>query len=153
MEALVTVDDLIERLPFVMDEDETREAAGALDDLSDEARLNGRASWTTQAVTPRSVQNLILRAAVRHMKNHDGFTQSRAGDETLAWTDRGHDAGSAYFTQREIKMLRAIAGRGDGFATVGMYAHTRSERSPLVGTVPDPGSNQPVRMFAGEDPW
>ena len=118
-EALVSVDELAFRLPFVMDEDEIREAEGALEDLSDDARFYGKVNWATPETTPRQVRNLVLRAAARHMKNYDGFTQSRAGDESLSWTDRGEDAGSAYFTEREIKTLRQMSGnQRNGFHSV-----------------------------------
>lgn len=110
MAALATVAELAARLPFVMDDDETREATGALEDLSDDARHYGKSSWVDAATTPRQVVSLVLKAAGRHMKNFEGFTQSRAGDETLTWTDRGHNAGSAYFTKSEIAILTQMAG-------------------------------------------
>ena len=152
MEALVTIEQLAARLPFVMDADELREGSGALDDLSDDARTYGKLSWTIQATTPRQVRNLILRAAVRHMKNPDGFTQSRAGDETLGWTDRGEDAGAAYFTDREIKMLRLLNGKST-FHSVDTTAWGPT-RTRQEGLVPDEGSNEPIQMFSSDnEPW
>ena len=111
MTALVSVEELSDRLPFEMDSDEEREATGALDDLSDDARYYGSESWETPETAPHQVKNLILKAAVRHMKNYEGYTQSRAGDETVGWTDRGHESGSAYFTESEQKRLAAYANR------------------------------------------
>lgn len=149
-EALVTVEELAARLPFVMDEDEKREAVGALEDLSDDARSYGRATWTTPATAPRQVKNMIRRAAGRHMKNYDGFTTSRAGDESVGWTDRGEQSGSAYFTAAEIKMLRGLSGRG-GFTSVPLsgYQDTRG----AVGYVPAAGGGDPFPMFASDEPW
>lgn len=117
MEPLLTIEELRDRVPFVMDEDDEREALGALESLSDDARMYGKSTWLSPVSTPQSVKNLIRAAAVRHMKNYDGYTQSRAGDETLMWTDRGEDAGSAYFTDREIRSLRTIA-RGSASSLV-----------------------------------
>lgn len=147
---LVSVEELAARLPFVMDDDEEREAEGALEDLSDDARSYGRATWLTQATTPRQVKNLVRRAAARHMKNYDGFTTSRAGDEAVGWTDRGEQSGSAYFTQSEIKLLRGLSGRG-GFASVPLsgYQDTRG----AVGYVPAAGGGDPFPMYAGDGPW
>jgi hypothetical protein len=137
METLVTPEELEAKVPFVMDDDEKREAALALDTLSDDARFYGKATWSDASKTPRQVINLIMRAASRHMKNYDGYVQSRAGDESLSWTDRGEDAGSAYFTKREIAVLREMAGnRRSGFHTVGLvaYGETRNHlrREDLV---------------------
>lgn len=156
MTALVTTEELADRLPFTMDADEVREAAGALEDLSDDARHYGKEVWSEPDKAPRQVKNLILRAAVRHMKNFDGYTQSRAGDEAVSWTDRGEDAGSAYFTEREIKMLRAMAGNvRSGFHSVGMvaYGSTRLRPRALDGLVRDEGSSEPIQMFNDESPW
>lgn len=153
MEPLATLEELAARLPFVMDEDEEREAAGALEDLSDDARTYGKPTWETIARTPQQVRNLILRAAARHMKNPDGYTQSRAGDESVSWTDRGEAAGSATFTDREVKVLRQLAGNTrNGFHSVGIYAYGRKPAS-AVGLVGDAGSSEPIQMFATEEPW
>ena len=133
MQALVTTTELAERLPFVMDDDELREAEGALEDLSDDARTYGKSIWTEPNNTPAQVKRLILRAAARHMKNYEGYTQSRAGDETVAWTDRGEDAGSATFTRKEIETLRAMSGnQGAGFHTVPVFAHSNQAHTPNV---------------------
>lgn len=136
--ALITTEELTGRLPFEMDADETREAEGALEDLSDDARFYGKVQWATPATTPRQVKNLVLRAAARHMKNYDGFTQSRAGDESLSWTDRGEDAGSAYFTEREIKILRQMSGnQRNGFHSVAVTAWGNSPRVDASNLVRD----------------
>lgn len=109
-EALATVDELQNRMSWTMGEDDKREALGALIDLSDQARFYGSPSWTTIETTPQFVRNLVLRAAARFMRNPDGLVQSRAGDETLVWSDAGERAGAAAFTAEEIASL----GRGNG---------------------------------------
>lgn len=119
---LVGINDLTARLPFVMDEDETREANGALTDLSFDAQSIGSAGWTTPENTPQAVKNLIVRAAARHMKNYEGYTVSRAGDETVQWQE--HDvAGQATFTKDEKQMLKQMGGRLPFIGGVGVYAY------------------------------
>jgi hypothetical protein len=131
MAALASVEELAARLPFVMDADEVREAEGALEDLSDDARHYGKASWLDPAKVPAEVKNLITRAASRHMKNYDGFTGSRAGDEDVNWVNRGEDAGSAYFTEREIKKLKALGGnQHSGFYSTSVAAWGSYDRNP-----------------------
>lgn len=126
---LVDIADLIARLPFVMDDDETREANGALADLSFDAQTIGSAAWTDTTNTPQSVQNLIVRAAARHMKNYEGYTMSRAGDETVQWQD--HDvAGQATFTKDEKQMLKTMGGKTSFIGTVGVIAYGTKPINP-----------------------
>ena len=126
---LVSLDDLSARLPFVMDEDEIREANGALADLSFDAQTIGSANWTTPLDTPQSVKNLIVRAAARHMKNYEGYTMSRAGDETVQWQD--HDvAGQATFTKDEKSMLKQMGGKVPFIGGVGVYAYGKRPINP-----------------------
>lgn len=148
---LVSIDDLISRLPFTMDADETREANGALEDLSFDAQSIGSARWTTAANTPQSVQNLILRAAARHMKNYEGYTVSRAGDETVQWAE-SETPGTATFTAEEKRMLAQMGGRGSFIGTVNVIAYQSANR-PIVGTVPtEQGDDFP--LFADPvEPW
>lgn len=116
-EDLVTVDDLQGRLDWVLDDGERGVAEGAIADLSNDARYYGLGSWEHDTA-PRQVASLVLRAAARFMRNPDGYTQSRAGDETLAWTDLGDRAGTAYFTTQEQRMLADLAGKN----TSGLYS-------------------------------
>lgn len=149
--ALATIAELTQRLDWTLDEDETRAANGALEELSEQALYYGKPTWTDLTV-PRLVKNVVLAAAARYLRNPDGYTQSRAGDETLVWSDRGHDAGTAYFTEREIKMIRATAGAtGFGSAPITAWG-TRS--FPTIGYVPVQGGGDPFPMFADHlEPW
>lgn len=149
--ALVTTTELAERLPFVMDADELREATGALEDLSDDARLYGSELWLTPTSAPRQVKSLVMRAAARHMKNYDGFVSSRAGDEAVAWTDRGEGAGSAYFTEKEIKALRAMAHRTGLSSAPTTPWRTRSQPADEFVPTSDTGSTKPFPFYAAED--
>lgn len=111
MAVLATIDELKATLEWTLDPGEERIAAGALDTLSEDARFYGRETWADPASCPRQVHNLVLKAARRFMRNPDGYTTSRAGDETLNWTDRGEESGEAHFTDREVKMIETIAGK------------------------------------------
>lgn len=155
-EELATVEELAERLPFEMDADDEREAQGALEDLSDAARRYGRGAWT-KLNTPGAVKRLVLKAAVRHMKNYDGYVSSRAGDEAVTWTDRGDNSGSAYFTTEEIQALRTIAGVGSGLYTAqaGWGTSTRRSSTSPTGMVNAGAGQRPIPYFADDDgnPW
>lgn len=123
MDPLVSVPELAARVPFVMTDDEVREAEMALESLSDDARYYGKASWIDANSAPQQIKNLVLRAAARHMKNYEGYVQSRAGDEGLMWTDRGEEAGSAYFTKSEVRILQSYSGnRNSGFHSSDSFA-------------------------------
>lgn len=148
--ALATIGDLTARLEWTLDADETRAATGALADLSEQALHYGRSSWTDLTV-PALIKNTILAAAVRYMRNPDGYITSRAGDETLAWSDRGHDAGSAYFTEREIKLISAFADRA-GIGSISVIAWGNKRQT--IGYVPVQGGGDPFPMFADvTEPW
>ena len=116
-----TVPELQARLDWELDAGEQGVAQGALEDLSDDARYYGSASWDS-GNAPRQVKTLVLRAAARFMRNPDGYLQSRAGDETLIWGDRGHESGSAYFTDKEQQQLAQLAGKNQGFYSVEVTA-------------------------------
>lgn len=119
---LVDISELTARLPFTLDEDETREANGALADLSFDAQTLGSAGWTTPENTPQAVKNLIVRAAARHMKNYEGYTVSRAGDETVQWQEQDV-AGQATFSKDEKQMLKQMGGKVPFIGGVGVYAY------------------------------
>lgn len=152
MSALATLGELAERLPFEMDDDDEREAQGALEDLSEDARIIGSQAWVDAATTPHSVKNLVLRAATRHMKNYEGYTMSRAGDETVQWTDRGESSGTATFTSDEKNALRSLSGRVS-IGTAPIVAWGKGDR-PIEGRVPHADGRKPVTLFASDkEPW
>ena len=113
-----TVEELQARLDFTMTEAERGVAQGALEDLSIDARTYGRPTW--QPLTaPALVRSLVLRAAARFMRNYDGYSESRAGDETVGWQETGRQADTAEFHPREIAQLQALKGQ-TGFGTLGI---------------------------------
>jgi hypothetical protein len=147
MEPFATVDELKARLDWDLEADEERTAAGALEDLSEWVRYYGR-NWT-KANAPRLVRSIVLSAAARFMRNPDGYVQSRAGDETLAWTDRGEDAGSASLTREEIESVKRLA-RPIAFGTLHVSAWGPQRRS-TVGYVPT--DSTPFPYYSGSGPW
>ncbi|MFC9704957.1 hypothetical protein ACFTWD_30160 [Streptomyces sp. NPDC056943] len=81
---------------------------------------------------------LALKATARYVRNPNGYTQSRAGDENLAWSDaHGRDAGSVYFTREEIRLLEELAGRKRGITSVVVSAWgTKPQRDDATGHAP-----------------
>jgi hypothetical protein len=155
MDPLADVTELAARIPFVMDEDEIREATGALINLSDDARHYGNPKWLNAATCPRQVTNLVLKAAARHMKNYEGYTLSAAGDERVGFTDRGVQSGSAHFTPDEIDRLSELGGfRRTGIYSVNTFAYGQTYTKPSnAGMVPDSGSNEPIQFYNDGTPW
>lgn len=151
MEPFATVEELQARLDWTLDAGEQSLAEGALEDLSYEAH-EFRAAWISAATAPPGVRNLVLKAAARFMRNPDGYTQSRAGDETLGWAEQ-RDPGSACFTEAERKRLAGLAGN-NGFGTVQVYAwgNTRNLREGYVST--GVAGEKPFPMFSSDSsPW
>jgi hypothetical protein len=112
MADLATLDEVTDRLEDALDADGERVARAALEDASDLARYYAGIDWADADSAPRIVRTFVLRAVVRLMKNFEGNTQSRAGDETLAWAGGNPDeAGVVKFTSSEIAQLRALGGQ------------------------------------------
>lgn len=148
MAVFATLDELKNRLDWTLDADEERIAQSALEDASDLACYYGK-DWPDPATAPRMVRTLVLRACKRYMDNPQGYTQSRAGDETVGWSDAaGTDAGTVHFTKDEQDLLRGLAGRRPGIYSAPISAWGPQRTSP-VGMVPvDYGKSFP---FFAED--
>ncbi|MGW4158703.1 hypothetical protein [Streptomyces sp. NPDC004788] len=150
--AYASLDDLKGRLDWTLDADEERIATSALEDASNLAAHYGR-DWPDLSV-PRMVRTLVLKACKRYMSNPDGYTQSRAGDETLGWNDAaGENAGTVYFTDEETRLLASLAGRSTGLYTAGVTAWQSIVRPVSAGLVPA-SHGKDVPLFADEqEPW
>lgn len=140
MEPFATLDELQNRLDWTMDEGEERVAESALEDASDLARAYGRVWWDetlSMNTAPRLIRTLVLKACARYMKNYQGYTQSKAGDESVMWSDAaGADMGTVHFTKDEIKMIESLAGRRTAVISAPIVAW---KISPVTdqGYVPD----------------
>lgn len=152
-EPLATLDDLKGRLDWTLDADEERQAAGALEDASELARMYGL-EWPIAALAPRVVRTLVLTSCARFMRNPDGYTRSDAGNESVSWSDKvGDKAGAPYFTEHEIKMLRGFNGRS-GITSAPIQAWgTKAQPQGFVGTRAGTGE-KPFPLFSDDlSPW
>lgn len=158
--AYASLDELKERLDWDLDAAGERIAESALDDATELAIEYGR-EWPESSV-PRLVRTLVLRAARRFVENPQGYTVSRAGDETVQWSDAaGEHAGSVHFTKDEQKLLAGLAGRGTGLVSATISAWGPQRRDPRMrggrrpGYVPVEGSpNSPFPYFrSASEPW
>jgi hypothetical protein len=152
-----TLDELKARLDWTLDADEERIANSALEDASDLATHYAGREWP-EGAAPRMVRTLVLKAAKRYLNNPAGYTQSRAGDETLGWNDsQGEDAGTVHFTGDEQRLLREIGGRKPGLVSVPVTAWNSVRRPVVVGLVPvaQPAPDaKPFPLFGDEvEPW
>jgi hypothetical protein len=150
MAPFATLNELKGRLEWTLDTAEERAATGALEDLSEWARYYGR-NWEVNA-SPRLVKTLVLGAAARFMRNPDSYTLSRAGDESLGWTDRGAESGTATFTKNEIEALRMLV-RPVAFGTAAMTAWGPMRTVAPDGMVPVAGGGDKFPLFSDDTPW
>ncbi|MER6314618.1 hypothetical protein ABT237_12725 [Streptomyces sp. NPDC001581] len=150
--AYATLADLTDRLDWDLDGDEQRIAVGALEDASELAAAYGR-DWPADRA-PRLVRTLVLKAAARYMNNPNGYTQSRAGDETLAWSDIGRDAGTVFFTREEKRLLEGLAGTRPGLTSVVVSSWDSRIRVTDGGRVPvDYGGDRFPLYGDAVSPW
>ncbi|AGM12034.1 head-to-tail adaptor [Streptomyces phage Godpower] len=144
--AYATLDELKGRLDWTLDPDEERIATSALEDASDLAAYHG-SNWA-EGSAPRLVRTLVLKASARYMRNPGGYTQSRAGDETLGWSDAaGENAGTVYFTDEEIKLLASLGGKNPGIYSVPVTAWN-THLTPDTGYVPVDNGGSDYPFFA-----
>lgn len=122
MDTFASLEELKKRLDWTLDDGEERVAETALEDASDLARAYGR-DWDP-TTAPRLVRTLVLKASARYMKNYQGYILSRAGDETVQWSDKaGEDMGTVYFSKDEIKLIEGLAGRRTSLISVPVVAY------------------------------
>lgn len=154
MGPLTSVTEVDKGLDFDLEDDLSHIAMTAIEDLSDDARYFGLSTWTSPETTPVQVCRLVRRAAIRYMKNYEGYVTSRAGDETLVWSDLGDQAGSPYFTDQEKTMLASYQMGRATLTTAGISAWGTKIRPVSAGLVPTGANSKPFPLFASEDsPW
>lgn len=150
MASLVELDRLVGSLDWELTPSEVADGLDTLEYLSDLARTHASQAW--EYTCPPIVRGTILAAAKRYMRNADGYTQSRAGDETLGWDGLGDKAGAPYFTTNEIGVIRACVGRV-GFASVVVNAWGTSKNRVSDGLVPTGDNSKPFPLYGGDGPW
>lgn len=140
MEPFATVGELTNRLDWDLSPQELNMAAEALEDASTLVRAYGR-DWPHDAA-PALAKTLTLKSAARYMRNPDGYTQSRAGDETVAWTDRRGENEGVYLSDTEIKLLTKLVRGQGGIVSVQLMAW-RTTTVPATVPVPTGDGNKP----------
>jgi hypothetical protein len=156
--AYATLDELKGRLDWALDDDEERIATNSLVDASALAAHYGR-EWP-DAQVPQVVKTVVLKACKRYMDNPSGYVTSRAGDETVGWSNaQGADAGTVFFTADEQELIAAAAGKsryGLYSACVVAYGTDLRQRgryaAGMVPIEPAPGKDFPLYSHR-EDPW
>jgi hypothetical protein len=154
MASLATLDELKNRLDWVLDAQEETVATSALEDASNLVRGYGL-NWSPTNVPP-VIKSIVLASARRLMVNVQGLTVSRAGDETLGWSDLGDKAGSVYLTTDERQIISGIARGSQSLTSVATYAWGTEGKGHRVGAayVPVSGNGSPFPFFASEeDDW
>lgn len=148
--AYASVEELELRLADMELTDADRSVAqGVLEDASNLARHYGT-SWPADTAPPL-VKSIVLSAAMRHMRLIEGVITSRAGDETLTWTDLQEQTGTVFLDHEQKAMLAELAGkRRTGLHSAPINAWTATPREgEFDGWVPTgPTGSQPVKYFA-----
>ena len=139
MSSIVPLTDLQASLEWELDTDETRLATGALEEASELMRAYGRAGWD-ETKAPALIRRLIIKIVARHLRNPDGYIQSRAGDETLMWSDQRGNAAGIYLTPTEEALIKKAAGNRS-LLSVPIVAYRTVER--LNSYVPVEGGGKP----------
>lgn len=147
MAPLVPVSRLTDALDWDLSPAELADATDALEMASDLVRGHGLSTWT-EVNCPPLAAGVALAAAKRYMRTYEGLTQSRAGDETLAYTDLGERMLSVYLTDTEKATLSALVGRS-AIVSVEVTAW-RSKDIDTVGYVPVEGGEQQFPFFASD---
>ena len=151
MEPLVTLEELEAKLGQVLDDEEKRDAEGALEEASMLVRHYG-APWPDPAKAPQVAKTLVIRSVKRYLKNPDGYTQSRAGDESVAWDGLGDRAMAPYLTKAERQMAASAAGRGGvTSAPIQPWGELHEPKDEYIDVC---GPGKPFPFYAwGVDTW
>lgn len=154
--ALTTPEAVISRLEEEPTDRMLEMIAAYLEDASDAACYYGR-EWTIDAV-PAGVARIVASAVARFMRNPDNYSQSRAGDETVAWAERTEDID--WFTEKEIARLGKLAANHKvaAFGTFQLLAGTnghrregRIAREDFV--IASNGTESPFPLGSPANPW
>lgn len=158
-QAYAELSDLQNRLDFDLSEDPLLEmsATSALVDASNQARFYGE-DWPVFALPPL-VKTIVLNACARYMRLIEGVITSRAGDETLTWTDLREKTGTVFMDEAQQLQLRQLAGKTPVFRSVPISAWGGSLHpsggawidAQGVGYVPTEGTDEPFAFYADGD--
>ena len=115
-EMLISVAELEARLKYALSPDERDTAAAVIWDASNLARMSD--------AVPPVVKTIARKACVRYMDLSESVVQSRAGDETEAYTDLALRTGTVFYTPDEVRTLRQAAGLDSTLSVVHTFVHS-----------------------------
>lgn len=120
--ALVTRAELEARLDFTLSADQQRMADGAIESLSIQAAYICRLPATATPVTcPAWIKQIILNALELHIRNPDGFSFSRAGEESVGWNSRS-PRGLTFTEEQEEKLRKGTRMSSSGISSISTVA-------------------------------
>lgn len=121
--ALATVDDVAARIEEDITPALEKLIVSALEEASDLARYYGK-EWESEEDAPPTVRRIVAAAAARWVRNPDGFSQNRAGDESLSWHEVKYDPGTIYLTDLEVERIQRLVTpvKLPGFGSIQMQA-------------------------------
>lgn len=140
-ELLISVDELQERLKWVLSSDEKVLAEATIWDASNLVRQFGRPGWSAAKVPP-VVKTIVRNACVRYLDLSESVTLSRAGDEAEQYTDLRERTGTVFLTDDEVETVRRAAGLDVSFTSVPMFVYSsdRAVRGCTCSGVPFGGA-------------
>jgi len=152
-EPLATVEEVTSRVDRDLTDKEIGTIQGHIEDASALVRFHGL-KWPTRAEAPALARTITRNSVKRLLHNSEGFTISRAADETVGFADIGDKAGTVYLTDEEKLMLASLAGNDVSISTAAISPYGTQDPNPDVGYVPVSYGGKAFPMFPSEDgPW
>lgn len=141
-EELTNPSEVKNRIEDEVTPDMERVIAAKILDASDLARFYGDPNWT-DATAPPVVGRIVASAVARFMGNPSGYSQSRAADETIVWSDYV-STGEVSFSDIEIRRLESLAETTRAkFGTFGLTAYGTPRNPAYEIFVPVDGYGKP----------
>lgn len=147
--AFADLQDLEDQLDFDLDEQAQRQAVAKLQLASDYAAHYAGIEWQ-ESRAPRIVKSIVLNVVERYMRNPDGYTQSRAGDETLMWDDNS-GKGPFHFTDEEKEILQNLGRVNPGLYSVQTFQHSNRPLPDDYWVRTGSALGDELPMFTGSD--
>lgn len=132
--ALVTQAEIEARLEFTMSADQLRMANAAIESLSIQAlHITGLPATTTDATCPKWIKQIVLGALELHIRNPEGFSFSRAGEESVGWNS-ATPRGLQFTAEQEAKLKKGTRMSSSGISSISTVSwSTGANRSHCAG--------------------
>lgn len=152
MEPLVTLAELRTRLDWTLEVEEEGMALAALDDASNIVRAYGL-NWT-RANAPALAKTVVAKATARYLRNPEGYSISRAGEEHVEWGRVEGSEPGVFLTQAEQKMIANLA-RPSGIYTAPVFAWNGNKelKAEQQGYVPTQHGSKFPYYSLDDSPW